>query len=119
MHPTEKQIAVRRELLSYLANYPQRIKDGTVTLGDLCLDLGKALTWCQAELDGHVPQTSEPLGQAPQSIGALGKQFQTVGLLALDREIPLTQGCLADAENITARMQILCKRIAHRTGGAQ
>ena len=113
----EKTDAVRRELLTYLADYPSLIERGHVTLGDLALDLGKALTWISGSLDGPDPVGCESIGQSAQSIESLGKQFQAAGLIVLNGKNPVGKSHARQFAQIAAEMSALSARVNKRKGG--
>ncbi|HZQ47120.1 MAG TPA: hypothetical protein VFC07_08915 [Verrucomicrobiae bacterium] len=70
---------VRYEILTYLGNFPEKIKaHGSEAYPELILSLGNCLVWISSQLDGH-RRTVEAPDMAAQSVLTLGKQFQIIG----------------------------------------
>lgn len=69
---------VRREILTYLGNFPEKLRNqGISKAPDLILALGNCLCWISSTLDENNQPVNPTL--CPQSVIELGRQFQEIG----------------------------------------
>lgn len=116
----ERTNAVRRELLSYLATYPQSLRQHTPpsrALAELCLSLGNVLLWIHPLIAPDESKREQPLGEHPDTLWSLGKQFRAVGQELWDAERPPATTDNGEVEKLRARFDSLEAWLARALGG--